>query len=714
MKKYLIITTVIILVFMSSYYLVYTVGSLYLPHKEDTQPMISFQTEGSSLFRLTPQGREKFLIKGIDMHNFIPGFEQTDHAIEQETYEEWFSQISDMGANTIRVYSIMDADFYNALYTFNKSSKRPIYLLQGIRTDDYSSNSQSDALHPDFFEHLLSDARTAVDCIHGRKNILAGRDGGGNYRHDVSEWVIGFIVGESWNNETIAYTNEENQSLPFSGTYFYTTDKATVFETMLAQVMEELVQYETDKYAMQHLVSFISSPSNDPFTYKYNYAVQMSKFVKLNIEHIKATDKLRSGIFASYEMYDFNRRFVHYLETDAPFFTPAFVKQLSTLSYPAAYSSVLCHYHSMPVVMTGYGYSTSRATDTTESLGSKAPFSEERQGHLLVRTYNDFISSGCAGATIYAWQDNWDSISWNTSFAVNKDFNSLWGDVQTGRQGFGLLTFENIEKNHVIDGKNSEWADLSPVITGEASLSVDYDEKFVYFYVKKKDLSPGENLYILLDTTPKTGSSKYPPSNLSFDRGVDFILAIRGKTDSELLVQKRYSAVRENYLAEVLGNDPFTHIPGAASADFETVSIVLKNNRIFDDLSKIKHKDKWLPLYPSGKLRHGTSNRLDKNFDSQSDFCYGKDMVEIRIPWQMLNFSNPAQGMVHDDYYEHYGIREQKISSFYVGLAASSLDQDEISLSEVALQGWKSPNVSPVLKYSYDIIKRSWTKEATR
>ncbi|MFC4805432.1 hypothetical protein [Filifactor villosus] len=713
MKKYLITVTLIILLVAGIYHLIYTEGILYLPHKEDIKPSVNFHIEGSSIFHHGSVEDKKFLIRGVDIQSFTPGFEQTQYAIDRETYETWFSQISEMGANTLRVYSIMDADFYDALYAFNRSSDNPLYLLQGIRIDDYSANSETDALHPTFFEQLRLDARIAVDCIHGRKNIFTNRNGNGSgvYRKDVSKWVLGFIIGESWNNETIAYTDEENEYLPFSGTYFYTTEEATPFETVLAQVMEELVEYETEKYATQHLVSFISSPSNDPFTYKQNYCIQMSKFAQLNIEHVKATENVHAGIFASYEMYDFNGRFMHYLETDAPFFTPAFVKHLDTLSYPAAYSSLLCHYHSMPVVITGYGYSTSRGIDTTEFLGSTSPFSEERQGLLLVRTYKDFISSGCSGATIYAWQDNWDSSSWNTSFAVNKDFTHLWGDVQTNRQGFGLLTFENTQKNHSVDGKDEEWAIHSPIVSGAASLFVDYDEKFIYFKVEKKGLSMQDNIYIPLDTTPKSGSLRYPAANLVFDRDTDFILAIRGINDSELLVQKRYSAVRENYLAESLGNDPFIHIPDTASQSFETVSMVLKNNRVFDNLNKIKHKDKWLPLHPSGKLLHGTTDRKDELFNSQADFCYGKDILEIRIPWQLLNFSNPAQGMIHDDYYEYYGVSELSIPSFHAGLSISDAGQGIVSLHEVLLKNWRSPDVQPVLKHSYAIVKDSWTKE---
>lgn len=52
-----------------------------------------------------------------------------------------------------------------------------------------------------------------------------------------------------------------------------------------------------------------------------------------------------------------------------------------------------------------------------------------------------------------------------------------------------------------------------------------------------------------------------------------------------------------------------------------------------------------------------------------ADFCYAESGVEIRLPWQLLNFSNPSEMMIHDDYYEHYGVEYIHIDEMYVGFA---------------------------------------------
>ncbi|MFX4027219.1 hypothetical protein ACJBYX_10400, partial [Streptococcus suis] len=73
--------------------------------------------------------------------------------------------------------------------------------------------------------------------------------------------------GDQWNGSTVAYTNNKVNQTSYKGEYISTGQTATTFEAMLAEVLDEMVFYETKKYVWQHLVSFASSTLKDPFIY---------------------------------------------------------------------------------------------------------------------------------------------------------------------------------------------------------------------------------------------------------------------------------------------------------------------------------------------------------------------------------------------------------------------------------------------------------------
>lgn len=75
---------------------------------------------------------EPFEIRGVNLGSGIPGHFATDYAIDKETYLQWFDQIQAMGANCIRVYTLLQDDFYNAFWEYNKDREQPLYLIHGL------------------------------------------------------------------------------------------------------------------------------------------------------------------------------------------------------------------------------------------------------------------------------------------------------------------------------------------------------------------------------------------------------------------------------------------------------------------------------------------------------------------------------------------------------------------------------------------------------
>lgn len=79
--------------------------------------------------------------------------------------------------------------------------------------------------------------------------------------------------------------------------------------------------------------------------------------------------------------------------------------------------------------------------------------------------------------------------------------------------------------------------------------------------------------------------------------------------------------------------------------------------------------------------------------------------MEIRIPWQLLNFYDPSQCTVIDDYQENsFNIQGIAIDRIYA--AAFYDDQTNIeNFGACELEGWKTPQWHERLKESYYMMK---------
>lgn len=295
-----------------------------------------------------------------------------------------------------------------------------------------------------------------------------------------------------------------------------------------------------------------------------------------------------------------------------------------------------------------------------------------------------------------------------------------WSDYQTNEQYFGLLSFDPGTERSVsyADGDDEEWTDAD--VIGEAdgrTLSMKYDEKFVYLMVRGSDVGPGTPLYLPVDTTQKTGATASADPVVSFERAADFLIVLDGEDESRVLVQERYEVMRAMALRTTTGEDPYENIPAKDTTRFKHIDLVLQTitetQAIADAVANQKNAiadNFYFESYETGKLVYGDANPAHENFDSMADFCYGDGFVEIKLPWQLLNFSNPSEMQIHDDYYEHYGVENMKIDRMYVGVGDGA-DGQAIPLFEKPLKGWGTKvTYHERLKESYYIVQRMWAE----
>ncbi|MEG1931031.1 MAG: hypothetical protein RR131_07815, partial [Anaerovorax sp.] len=477
---------ILVAVLFAADYAYYSLGFyIDLNQKETTTFVKNIEKD---LYMNKGKGYEPFEIKGVNMGIGIPGYFATEYGITKEDYLRWFAEISAMGANTIRVYTILHDDFYDAVYEYNKDNDKPLYVLHGVWVNDYVQNSRVDAYDKEFIDAFIHDSLDLVDVIHGNKRLTNSSDkGSGSYRNDISPWVMGYILGVEWEDATVVYTNhmQKDQS-SYTGKYLYTTRDSTPFEAMLARVGDEMIAYESQRYHTQRLMAFSNWPTTDPFDYPKDIATFFHKIAKVDVEHIKMTEEFISGTFASYHVYPYYPDYLSCFEEAA-----TFTDETGAVNTYQAYLRKLQEYHTIPVVIAEFGIPTSRgmAQRDKNTERNQGAMSEKDQGKALVACYKDIQAAGCAGSILFSWQDEWFKRTWNTMHGIDLLKTPYWSDYQTNEQYFGLLAFDPGKKESVcyVDGDRSEWKPEDLIAdNGDTRLSMKYDEKFIYLLAYKK------------------------------------------------------------------------------------------------------------------------------------------------------------------------------------------------------------------------------------
>ena len=168
MRRFLIVlflTIVVLVLFDFAYYR----WGFYIPTSKDTV-VISYTDKGNMLIK-NKEDYDIIKIKGVNLGGFLPNNYVTDYAIDYDTYYRWLEDIYEMGANTIRLDTIFNDDFYDAFYDFNNNHDDKLYLIQGINIPTYALNSHIGGYDKDFYGELIKQAENAVDVVLVRKNL---------------------------------------------------------------------------------------------------------------------------------------------------------------------------------------------------------------------------------------------------------------------------------------------------------------------------------------------------------------------------------------------------------------------------------------------------------------------------------------------------------------------------------------------------------------
>lgn len=705
MKRYFIVVIILLILAYPVYILILHTMDLSKSFEKDGVRFVS-KVDDKYFYVYENGDFNKFFIKGVNLGAAKPGYYPGEFGITKEDYKKWFEQISDMNANTIRVYTILMPEFYEAFLEFNKGRDKPLYLIHGLWINEEDISNYMDAFNPKLKNETIDEAKTLVDVINGNANIpFQNGKAYGIYQSDISNYVIGYILGIEWDPQFVIETNEKNSSKNFySGDFLY-TETASPFEAFLCELADETISYETTKYNKQRPVALSNWPTTDPIKHP-NEPLETEDMVSVNVEHIKWKDTFLPGMFASYHIYPYYPDFMNYQKEYINY-----VDEKGKINPYRAYLEDLIKVHSMPIVVAEFGIPSSRGM-AHENIytGYNQGFVEEtKQGEFLVDMLDDINKSVYAGALIFNWQDEWFKRTWNTMDFDNPERRAFWSNIQTNEQMFGLLTFEPGTEESIIynDGDLTDWEGINSYGDEELNYSVHSDERYIYLkiLINKFDEN-NDKLFIGIDTIKNQGNRRAIDFGIDFDMFADFLVIIDGKDNSRVLVDSYYDTYYFVY---------------AHNLGFEERKIQLENrnsgyfNKIFLALNRplfLPEDEIYLPMqkYETGKLRHGIGNPNDYNFDSLSDFYIQDDVIELRIPWMLLNFMDPSKKEIISNLYKEgiNGNNIDKISFQFV--LERDFSKKRTDIFDYTYDNWDMPTYHERLKKSYYIVQDAFSK----
>ncbi|SDN30859.1 hypothetical protein SAMN05518871_104224 [Psychrobacillus sp. OK028] len=663
-------------------------------------------------FELLIDGKWKAVtIKGVNVGMAKPGVFPGEAAITEDEYYRWFEQIGEMNANTIRVYTLHPPGFYNALKKYNESHENKLYVFHGVWINEEMLAESLDAFEEENLKQFQNEMKKIVDAIHGNR-VVEPETGhaSGVYKSDISEYVIGWVLGIEWLPEMVLNTNEVYSELgDYNGEYFETKDAAP-FEYWLAEQMDIITMYESETYNWFRPMSFTNWVTTDILDHPAEPSDNEDLVsVDPNVIYTKK-EMNETNQFASYHVYPYYPDFLNFEES-----YQSYEDHRGEINGYAAYLNELNEVHRLPILIAEFGLPSSRGLTHENTFGlNQGYLTEDEQGAYLARIFEDIMAEKLLGGLIFTWQDEWFKRTWNTMDYDNPDRRPYWSNAQTGEQQFGLLSFDRHKVR--IDGNTDDW-ETQPLYNKELgamhSLSIDYDERYLYVKLDYNSKVTGHPIF-LLDVVPDQGNyfvegEKYG----EFSNGVDILINL-DKNVSRLLVDDYYDFYTYHYMHTLKLLKPSTEVPKKNSGKFSREMYAL-NKELY-----LPQQKTTVPFssYEAGKLLEGNGNPDSPDYNSLADYSVSeKGVVELRLPWLLIRSKDPSQKEFVGDIYSDGAAASKFVEEIYIGAlfvgeegevtdSFPAVDRDKLGpLEAFAWEKWDQVEAVERLKNSYYIVK---------
>lgn len=674
------------------------------------------------------EGWRPFYVKGVNLGAARPGKYPSEFPTDDSTYAAWIRMIAGAHANVVRLYTILPPAFYRALKRWNdRHPARALWLVHGVWAESPPNDDYDDvAWKMDFREEM----QRVVDVVHGHAAIPA-RPGhaSGRYTADVSRHVLAVIIGREWEPFTIRHYDERHPGPQRYAGRFLSVDRGTAADVWMAEQCDYLLRYEWAAYHAQRPIAYTNWPTLDPLHHPTEPTVEeeSAQRVRLGLPPlagereydnddqtldamlVRATPQNRAGYFASYHVYPYYPDFLDYDST--------YGAARSTYGRSHFYGYLLDlkrHHAGRALLIAEYGVPSSRG------VGHFHPDGMDHGGHdeaemaaIDVRLTREIREAGLAGGIVFSWIDEWFKHAWSVvDFELPRERNRVWHNAMDPEQYYGLLgQYAGSDSQPAPGGDPARWRAL-PILQESDSLRlhVGSDESHLYLALESPG-TDGVRTLIGIDTyRPDRGEFRLP-AGPPLATGVEFYLDVSDTTAGRLFVARSYSP----YLVPRPGMgpadlDPFYNFSCTADERSDAAafdSLFITTNRL-----RVTRTGRIIPArgMDRGRLRYGrasASTLADWFVDRRAG------LVEIRLPWALLNVTDPSSRTVLTAIHPDGSIATDTTGGFrfVVVRLAGRADSVVTSLPPGAAYRWptwEEPTWHERLKPAYFALRKLW------
>ena len=586
---------------------------------------LPFKTLGDHLAVWDGAEHVPLFVKGVNLGVAVPGTFAGGLAATRTQYDHWLEQIGALGFNAIRIYTLHYPRFYEAVVAYNQAHPNaPIYVLHGIWLDE--DNPSHDLF--DMTDTFDAGIRELVDCAHGNCTIAERRGRAhGRYRADISPYLLGWIIGREIAPYEIELSNAQHADLDgYTGSALSITG-AKPTEAWFAERLDTLVRYERERYKVDRPVSVSSWPTLDPLRHPSESARNAEDAQSLDLENIN-TEGAPGGYFASYHAYSY---YPDFMTRD-----PAY-RTVSDDEGPNSYYGYLLdlkrHYATHPLLIAEFGVPTSwgNAHIGADNMNHGGE-NEREQGEFASRQLKNILDSRCAGGAFFAWIDEWWKRTWIVDELAFPRMNyAVWHNVTSPEQNFGLIGFDLGAPSW------KRWPKQQGSDTLE-TLEADFDAEFFHVRVTLAHaLADDETLSLGFDTYADDLGESVLPNGTHTEHRNELALVLRGQDAATLHVTAPYDlfGIWHNV------SNPSQLYHSVASDAGDWVKVRWQNNQ------RILETETEVEIDEIGEL---VVARSPSQADNRTGVIFDGASVHIRMPWTLLQFTDPStRTVMHDD-----------------------------------------------------------------